>query len=204
MEKKQSKGGAKPIPKVEIDLKLSSIQAEELLKKLQIRFENNMNRHKDLEWSTIQKKLEASPGKLASLNAMESTGGEPDVVGFEQEKGEFIFYDCSEQSPIGRRSICYDGEGEKERIKKGIHPAGNAFDIAAAIGIDILDEDQYRELQKLGEFDTKTQSWIKTPPDIRNLGGAIFGDRRFSRVFVYHNTAGSFYSSRGFRGSIKV
>ncbi len=204
MEKKQSKGGAKPIPKVEINLKLSSTQGEELLKTLQTRFEDNMNRHKDLEWSNIQGRLEANPAKLASINAMESTGGEPDVVGFDQGTGEFVFYDCSEQSPIGRRSICYDGEGEQERIKKGIHPAGNALDIAAAIGIDILDEDQYRELQKLGEFDTKTQSWIKTPPDIRKLGGGIFADRRFNRVFVYHNTAGSFYSSRGFRGSIRV
>lgn len=204
MAKGQSKGSAKPIPKVEINLKLSSMQGEELLKTLQIRFEGNMNRHKDLGWSNVQERLEANPGKLASLNAMESTGGEPDVVGYDQEKDQYIFYDCSEQSPIGRRTICYDGEGESERIKKGIHPAGNAMDIAAAIGIDVLDEDQYRELQKLGEFDTKTQSWIKTPADIRKLGGAIFGDRRFSRVFVYHNTAGSFYSSRGFRGSIKV
>ena len=204
MAKKTSKGSGKPIPKIKINLKMSLGQGEELLETLQIRFEKNMIRHKGLDWSNVLERLEANPEKLAVLNAMEYTGGEPDVVGYDQNTGEHIFYDCSLESPEGRRSICYDSEGEKERVKKGVHPAGNAIDLAAAIGIDILNEEQYRELQKLGEFDTKTQSWIKTPADIRNLGGAIFADRRFDHVFVYHNTVGSFYSSRGFRGSIKV
>jgi len=135
---------------------------------------------------------------------MESTGGEPDVVGFDDGSGEFIFYDCSEQSPEGRRSICYDREGEKEREKKGVFPGGNALDIAAAMGVEILDENQYRALQELGEFDTKTESWIKTPAEIRELGGAVFADRRYGRVFVFHNSAPSFYSSRGFRGVLTV
>jgi len=204
MVKKTSKGSGKPIPKVEIKLKMSVEQGEELLKTLHTRFEKNMIRHKGLDWSNVLERLEKNPEKLAVLNAMEHTGGEPDVVGYNQISGEYIFYDCSLESPKGRRSICYDGEGEEDRVKKGVHPAGNAIDLAAAIGIDILNEDQYRNLQKLGEFDTKTQSWIKTPADIRKLGGAIFADRRFAHVFVYHNTAGSFYSSRGFRGSIKV
>jgi hypothetical protein len=204
MAKKPSKGNGHSIPKIEINLELSPEQGEELLKTLKVRFEKNMNRHKGLEWPKIQAKLEAHPEKLPSLDAMESTGGEPDVVGYDKETGEYIFYDCSAESPQGRRSVCYDGEGQEEREKKGVHPAGNAIDIAAAIGIELLNEDQYRELQKLEEFDTKTSSWIQTPPDIRKLGGAIFADRRYDRVFVYHNSAPSFYAARGFRGSLRV
>jgi hypothetical protein len=204
MAKKSSKGSGKPLPKIEINLELTPEQGEELLKTLQVRFEKNMNRHKGLEWPTIQAKLEAHPEKLTSLNGMESTGGEPDVVGYDKKSGEYIFYDCSEQSPQGRRSICYDREGQEEREKKGVHPAGNALDIAAAIGIELLNEDGYRELQKLGEFDTKTESWIQTPADIRKLGGALFCDRRYGHVFVFHNSAPSFYAARGFRGSLRV
>ena len=204
MAKKPSKGSGKPIPKVEIILELSPEQGEELLKTLKDRFEKNMNRHKGLEWPKIKEKLEAHPEKLSSLNAMESTGGEPDVVGYDKKTDEYIFYDCSTQSPKGRRSICYDGEAQEEREKKGVHPAGNAVDLAAAMGIELLNEDQYRELQKLGDFDMKTQSWVKTPSDIRKLGGAIFADRRYGHVFVYHNSAPSFYSVRAFRGSLRV
>ncbi len=198
------KGSGKPIPKVEINLEFSPEQGEELLKTLQVRFEKNMDRHKGLEWSKIQAKLEAHPEKLSSLNAMESTGGEPDVVGYDKTKGEYIFYDCSEQSPSGRRSICYDGEGEQVRVKKGVHPGGNAVDLAVAMRIELLNEDQYRELQNLGEFDTKTESWLKTPAEIRDLGGAIYGNRRYNTVFVGHNSAPSFYAARGFRGSLRV
>lgn len=204
MAKKPSKGSGKPIPKVEIHLKCSPEQGQELLKTLQVRFEQNMNRHEGLEWSKIQAKLEAHPEKLSSLHAMESTGGEPDVVGYDEKADEYIFFDCTAQSPAGRRSICYDGEGEQERIKKGVHPAGNAVDLAAAMGIELLNEGQYRALQKLGEFDTKTESWIQTPAAIRELGGAIFADRRYNHVFVFHNSAPSFYASRGFRGSLRV
>ena len=204
MAKKSSKGSGKPIPKIEINLELSPEQGEELLKTLQVRFEKNMNRHKGLEWPKIQAKLEAHPENLSSLNAMESTGGEPDVVGYDKKTGEYIFYDCSAESPKGRRSICYDRKGQEEREKKGVHPAGNAVDLAAAMGIELLNEDQYRELQKLGEFDTKTESWIQTPTDIRKLGGALFCDRRYGHVFVFHNSAPSFYAARGFRGSLRV
>lgn len=204
MAKKSSKGNGRTIPKVEINLEISPKQGEELLNTLKVRFEENMDRHKGLEWAKVQAKLEAHPEKLSSLNAMESTGGEPDVVGYDKKTGETIFYDCSAESPDGRRSICYDGEGQQEREKKGVHPAGNAIDIAAAMGIELLTEEQYRELQKLGEFDTKTSSWIKTPSEIRELGGAIFADRRYDHVFVYHNSAPSFYSARGFRGSLRV
>jgi hypothetical protein len=204
MAKKPSKGNGQPIPKIEIHLELSPERGEELLKTLQERFEKNMNRHQDLDWSKIQARLEAHPEKLASLHAMESTGGEPDVVGFDQKTGEYLFYDCSAESPTGRRSICYDRAGQEERIKKGVHPAGNAVDLAAAMGIELLNEDQYRALQKLGEFDTKTESWIQTPADIRKLGGALFCDRRYGHVFVFHNSAPSFYASRGFRGWLKV
>ena len=192
------------IPKIEVNLELSPEQGEELLKTLKVRFEKNMNRHKNLEWPKIQAKLEAHPEKLSSLHAMESTGGEPDIAGYDKKTGEHIFYDCSAQSPKGRRSICYDGEGQEEREKNGVHPAGNAIDIAAVMGIELLNKDQYRELQKLGEFDTKTSSWIQTPTDIRKLGDAIFADRRFDHVFVYHNSAPSFYAARGFRGSLRV
>jgi hypothetical protein len=204
MAKKPSKGSGRPIPKIEINLELSPEQGEELLKTLKVRFEKNMNRHKGLEWPKIQAKLEAHPEKLSSLNAMESTGGEPDVVGYDKKTGEYIFYDCSAESPKGRRSICYDREGQEEREKKGVHPAGNAVDLAAAMGIELLNEDQYRELQKLGEFDTKTESWIQAPADIRKLGGGLFCDRRYGHVFVFHNSAPSFYAGRGFRGSLRV
>jgi len=198
------KGSGKPIPKVEINLEISPEQCEELLEKLKLRFEKNMERHKSFEWAKIQAKLDAQPEKLSSLNAMETTGGEPDVVGYDENTGEYIFYDCSAESPKGRRSICYDGVGEQERVKKGVHPGGNAVDLAAAMGIELLNEDQYRGLQMLGEFDTKTESWLQTPADIRELGGAIFGDRRYDQVFVFHNSAPSFYAARGFRGSLRV
>lgn len=204
MAKKPAKGSGKPIPKIEINLELSAGQGETLLQTLLARFEKNMNRHEGLEWPKIQAKLKAHPEKLSSLHAMESTGGEPDVVGYDETTGEYIFYDCAAESPQGRRSICYDGAGEAERVKKGIHPGGNAVDAAAAMGIKLLHEDQYRELQKLGEFDKKTSSWILTPPEIRKLGGAIFADRRYDHIFVYHNGAQSFYGARGFRGSLRV
>jgi len=204
MATRSSKGSGKPIPKIKINLEFTPEQREELLKTLQVRFEKNINRHKGLEWLKVQAKLEAHPEKLPSLHAMESTGGEPDVVGYDQKTGEYIFYDCSAESPKGRRSICYDRKGQEEREKKGVYPAGNAADLAAAMGIELLDEDQYRELQKLGEFDTKTESWVRTPSDIRKLGGALFCDRRYGHVFVFHNSAPSFYASRGFRGSLSV
>jgi class 3 adenylate cyclase len=187
-----------------IKKELSPEQCEDLLRALKARFEENMNRHQGLEWAKVQAKLEANPEKLWSLHEMERTGGEPDVVGHDKTTGEYIFYDCSVESPKGRRSVCYDREGQEERKKKGVHPAGNAIDIAASMGIELLNEDQYRELQKLGEFDTKTSSWIQTPTDIRKLGGAIFADRRFDHVFVYHNSAPSFYAARGFRGALTV
>jgi hypothetical protein len=198
------KGSGKPIPKVKVKKELPSDKGEALLKTLNDRFENNMSRHKGLKWADVQAKLEANTEKLKSLNAMESTGGEPDVVGHDKKTGEYIFYDCSEQSPKGRRSICYDREGQQAREKKGVYPAGNAVDLATAMGIELLNEDQYRELQKLGEFDTKTESWIQTPTDIRELGGAIFADRRYDHIFVFHNSAPSFYAGRGFRGSLRV
>jgi hypothetical protein len=204
MAKTSSKGSGKPIPKVEVNLEISPGQAEALLKTLQARFEKNMNRHKDLAWSKIQAKLEAHPEKLSSLHAMESTGGEPDVVGYDETTGEIIFYDCSAESPKGRRSICYDREGQAAREKQGVYPAGNAVDLAAAMGIELLNEGQYRALQQLGNFDTKTESWVKTPSEIRKLGGALFCDRRYDHVFVFHNSAPSFYASRGFRGSLRV
>lgn len=204
MAKIPSKGSGKPIPKIEINLELSPEQGEELLKTLQVRFENNMNRHEGLVWTEIQAKLESHPEKLSSLHAMESTGGEPDIVGFDKKTGEYIFFDCSAESPQGRRSICYDREGQAAREKQGVHPAGNAVDLAAAMGIELLNEDQYRELQQLGEFDAKTESWIQTPAAIRKLGGALFCDRRYNHVFVFHNSAPSFYASRGFRGSLRV
>jgi hypothetical protein len=204
MAQKSSKGSGQPIPKVEINLELSPEQREKLLETLQTRFEKNTDRHQGIEWAKVQAKLEAHPQKLSSLHAMETTGGEPDIVGYDEATGDYVFCDCSAESPMGRRSICYDGAGQQEREKKGVHPAGNAVDLAAAMGIELLTEEQYRELQKLGEFDTKTSSWIKTPPAIRELGGAIFADRRFGRVFVYHNTAPTFYGARGFRGSLKV
>ncbi len=184
---------------------LTPEQRAQLLKALKARFEKNMNRHKDLEWPKLQAKLEANSEKLWSLNEMERTDGEPDIVGHDKTTGVYIFYDCSAESPSGRRNVCYDHEGQAEREKQGIHPpGGNALDMAAAMGIEVLTEEQYRELQKLGNFDTKTQSWLKTPADIRKLGGAIFADRRYNHVFVYHNSAPSFYNGRGFRGSLRI
>ena len=183
---------------------LSPQQRKELLRILNTRFEKNMNRHKGIEWTKVQAKLEVNSEKLWSLNEMELTGGEPDVVGYDKKTGEYIFYDCSAESPKGRRNVCYDREGQEAREKKGVHPEGNAIDMAATMGIELLTEEQYRELQKLGNFDTKTSSWVKTPSDIRKLGGAIFADRRYDHVFVYHNSAPSFYGVRGFRGSLRV
>jgi hypothetical protein len=177
-------------------------QREELLRALKARFEKNMNRHKGLEWAKVQAKLEANAEKLWSLNEMERTGGEPDVVGHDKETGEYIFYDCAAESPTGRRSVCYDREGQESR--KENKPENNAIDMAAAMGIELLTEEQYRELQKLGDFDTKTSSWVKTPSDIRDLGGALFCDRRYGHVFLYHNGAQSYYAARGFRGSLRV
>jgi len=184
--------------------KLSPKQSQELLSIWKARFEMNRNRHKGLEWVAVQARLEANPEKLWSLSEMERTGGEPDVVGHDKNTGEYIFYDCSTETPKARRSICYDQEGQKAREKEGLHPAGNVIGMAADMGIEPLTEEQYRALQELGEFDTKTQSWLKTPSDIRKLGGAIFGDRRFGHVFVYHNTAPCFYGARAFRGSLRV
>ena len=181
---------------------LSPAQSEELLGALKERFEKNMNRHKGLEWAKVQAKLEANGEKLWSLGEMERTGGEPDVVGFDKETGEYIFYDCSAETPKGRRSLCYDRDAWEAR--KANKPQGSAIDTAAAMGIEILTEEQYRELQKLGNFDTKTSSWLNTPAEIRNLGGAIFGDFRYGKVFVYHNGADSYFSARGFRGSLRV
>jgi Protein of unknown function (DUF4256) len=177
-------------------------QREELLGTLQARFEKNMNRHKGLEWAKVQARLEANGGKLRSLSAMEETGGEPDVVAHDKKTGEYVFYDCSEESPKGRRSVCYDKEALDAR--KEAKPKDSAIGMAAAMGIELLTEEQYRELQKLGEFDTKTSSWIETPAQIRRLGGAIFADRRYDHVFVYHNGAQSYYAARGFRGSLRV
>jgi hypothetical protein len=177
-------------------------QREELLKALKARFEKNMNRHKGLEWTKVQAKLEANTEKLWSLNEMEKTGGEPDVVGYDKNTGEYIFYDCSAESPKGRRSVCYDREALESR--KEHKPKNNAIDMAAAMGIEILTEEQYRELQKLGDFDAKTSSWVETPPEIRKLGGAIFADFRYGNLFVYHNGAQSYYGARAFRGSLRV
>src|ERR687891_437484 len=182
--------------------KLSSAQREELLKTLKARFEKNMNRHKGLEWTKVQVRLEADTTKLWSLNEMENTGGEPDVVGYDKKTGEYIFYDCSAESPKGRRNVCYDREGQEAR--KAFKPENSAIDMAAAMGIELLTEEQYKELQNLGNFDTKTSSWVKTPSDIRKLGGALFADRRYGNVFVYHNSAPSYYSVRAFRGSLRV
>jgi hypothetical protein len=183
---------------------LSPEQSEELLRALKARFEKNMNRHKGLAWAKVQVKLEANPEKLWSLHEMESTGGEPDVVGHDKKTGEYIFYDCSAESPTGRRSVCYDREGQKANIKGRPDAKDNAIDLAAAMGIEVLTEDEYRELQKLGNFDTKTSSWVKTPSAIRTLGGALFCDRRYDNVFVYHNGAQSYYGARAFRGSLRV
>ena len=181
---------------------LSPKQCEELLKTLKARFHKNMNRHKGLEWAKVQAKLEANTGKLWSLNEMESTGGEPDVVGHDKKTGEFIFYDCSAESPKGRRSLCYDGEALESR--KENKPENSAIDLVESMGIELLTEKQYRELQEIGKFDLKTSSWVKTPVSIRELGGAVFCDRRYDHVFLYHNGAESYYAARGFRGLLKV
>ena len=182
--------------------KLSPEQRKELLNILKARFEKNMNRHKGLEWTKVQAKLEANPEKLWSVNEMERSGGEPDVVGQDKKTGEYVFYDCAAESPKGRRSVCYDREALEAR--KENKPANNAIDMAAAMGIELLTEEEYRELQKLGNFDLKTSSWVKTPAAIRKLGGALFCDRRYDHVFVYHNGADSYYAARGFRGSLSV
>ena len=181
---------------------LTAKQREELLKLLKARFEKHSTRHKGLEWAKVQAKLEANPGKLWSLNEMETTGGEPDVVGYDKKMGEFIFYDCSAESPKGRRSFCYDREALESR--KEHKPKNSAIDVAASMGIELLTQEEYRELQKLGNFDEKTSSWVKTPSEIRKLGGALFCDYRYGSVFVYHNGAESYYAARGFRGSLRV
>src|SRR5580700_1543433 len=181
---------------------LSSKQREELLSVLKARFEKNLNRHKGLEWVKVQAKLEANPEKLWSLGEMERTGGEPDVFGHDKKTGEYIFFDCSAESAKGRTSLCYDREALDSR--KEHKPKNSAMDMAAAMGIELLTEEQYLELQQHGEFDTKSSSWVKTPPEMRKLGGALFGDRRFGRVFFYHNGAESYYGGRGFRGSLRV
>ena len=184
------------------NMELSLEQREELLKVLKARFEKNINRHNDLEWANVQAKLEANTEKLWSLNEMEITGGEPDVVAHDKTTDEYIFYDCSAESPKGRRSVCYDREALESRKKH--KPENSAIDMAVDMGIELLTEEQYRELQKLGNFDTKTSSWVKTPANIRKLGGAIFCDWRYDTVFVYHNGADSYYAARGFRGSLRV
>jgi hypothetical protein len=187
---------------LETPQQLPSEQRKELLKTLKARFEKNMNRHQGLEWTAVQARLEANSEKLWSLHEMERTGGEPDVVGHDKKTGEYVFYDCSAESPKGRRSVCYDREALEAR--KEHKPKNSATDVAAAMGIEILSEAQYRELQTLGEFDTKTSSWVQTPPDIRARGGAIFCDRRYDHVFTYHNGAESYYAARAFRGALKV
>ena len=189
---------------VETIKELSPDKREELIKILKARFERNMKRHKGIEWNKIQTKLnrESSEKKLWSLNEMERTGGEPDVVGYDKKSGEYIFYDCSAESPKGRRSVCYDRKAlESRKIHK---PKNNAIDMAEAMGIELLTEQQYRELQKLGSFDLKTSSWVNTPSEIRQLGGAVFCDRRYNHVFIYHNGAESYYGARGFRGSLRI
>jgi hypothetical protein len=182
--------------------KLSADQRTALLKIIKARFEKNMHRHKGIEWAKVEAKLAANPDKLWSLEEMESTGGEPDVVGVDKKTGEYIFFDCAAESPKGRRSICYDHQALESR--KEHKPANSAVEMASDMGVELLNEEQYRDLQKLGEFDTKTSSWIKTTPEVRKLGGALFCDRRYNQVFLYHNGAESYYAARGFRGSLKV
>lgn len=184
------------------EMALSPEQREELLRILKSRFEKNMNLHNGIEWKDIQTKLESNPGKLWSLNEMDRTGGEPDVVGYDSRTDEYVFYDCSKESPKGRRSLCYDREALESR--KENRPENNVIDVATAMGIELLTEDQYRQLQELGNFDTKTSSWVRTPVNIRKLGGAIFCDYRYDTVFLYHNGAESYYAARGFRASLKV
>jgi hypothetical protein len=184
------------------DRRLSAEQRSELLRTLKSRFEKHSRRHEGLDWATVQSRLEAQAEKLWSLNEMERTGGEPDVVSFDKETGEYVFYDCSPETPKGRLNVCYDRKAQESR--KEHRPENNAVDMAAEMGIELLTEEQYRELQQRGEFDLKTSTWLKTPSDIRELGGAIFADRRYGKVFVYHNGAPSYYSSRAFRGSLRV
>ncbi len=181
---------------------LTSAHRNEVLNVLRARFEKNMNRHKGIDWSKVSAKLETNPGKIWTLNEMEETEGEPDVIGYDKKTNEYIFCDCSAESPKGRRSICYDHEALEAR--KENKPVNSAMQMAADMGVELLNEEQYRELQQLGKFDTKTSSWVKTPADIRKLGGAIFGDYRYEKVFIYHNGAESYYAARGFRGSIRV
>lgn len=181
---------------------LSPEQREELFSTLKARFEKNMNCHKGIEWAKVLSKLEINAGKLWSLNEMERTGGEPDVVSFDERTGEYVFYDCSAESPKGRRSLCYDREAHESR--KEFKPESSAVDMATAMGIELLSEEQYRELQRLGQFDAKSSSWVKTPANIRKLGGAVFCDRRYDTVFLYHNGAESYYAARGFRGFLRV
>lgn len=190
------------MPEVGINRALSAEARKALLATLQVRFEQHMRRHPELAWADVQAKLEAHPEKLGALHAMESSGGEPDVVGYDQATGEYSFYDCAAESPSGRRNVCYDHAGLMSR--KENRPENNAIDMAAAMGIELLTEVQYRELQTLGEFDTKTSSWLMTPAAIRKLGGALFGDRRYDHVFIYHNGAQSYYGVRGFRGVLRV
>jgi len=192
-KKKATNGSKKP---------LSPKESKELLATLKARFEKNMNRHKGLDWADVEARLKENPEKQWSLNEMETSGGEPDVVGRDNKRGEYIFYDCSAESPKGRRSLCYDREALDSR--KEHKPENSAIEMAASMGIELLAEEEYRELQKLGDFDTKTSSWVMTPPEIRKLGGALFCDRRYDTVFVYHNGAESYYAARGFRGSLKV
>ena len=181
---------------------LSPEQQEAMLSTLKARFEKHMSRHKGLDWAKVQDRLQTNPDKLWSLNQMEESGGEPDVVGYDKKTGEFVFYDCAPESPSGRRSLCYDQDALDER--KEAKPKDSAINMAATMGIEILSEDEYRELQKLGKFDLKTSSWLLTPPEVRKLGGSIFGDRRYDRIFTYHNGATSYYAARGFRGSLRV
>jgi hypothetical protein len=181
---------------------LSPEQREKLLGTIKARFDQHVNRHAGIDWAKVKARLEANPGKLWSLHEMETTGGEPDVVGQDRNTGEFLFFDCAAQSPEGRTSLCYDREALDSR--KEFKPRNSAMELAASIGVELLTEEQYHQLQQLGEFDTKSSSWLKTPPEVRKLGGAIFGDRRYGRVFVYHNGAQSYYSGRGFRGWLKV
>ena len=191
-----------PAKKSDARKPLSAAQRQELLKTLKARFEKNMNRHPGLDWKSIEPRLEANAAKLQSLSEMERTGGEPDVVAHDRKTGEYVFFDCSAESPKDRRSVCYDRAALESR--KAHKPKNNAIDMAAAMGVEVLTEDQYRELQKLGAFDTRTSSWVKTPPEIRTLGGAIFCDRRYDHVFTYHNGADSYYAARGFRASLKI
>jgi hypothetical protein len=194
--------GKGSVSDVETKKRLSLEEREELLRALKTRFEKNMNHHKGLEWAKVQPKLEANTEKLWSLSEMERTGGKPDVVGHDKKTGEYIIYDCSAESPKGRRSLCYDRRALDDR--KEHKPENNAIDMAATMGVELLSEEQYRELQKLGNFDMKTSSWVKTPSDIRRLGGAVFCDRRYDNVFLYHNGAESYFGARGFRGSLRV